>query len=804
MKSKISKVLLVLLSAVLALGIASCAPQDPKKPEQPEEPAYWEDHSAVVEGEAESSLFPEFPAVQQLDCVEYDFGNSNVYDSPDIFNEVATLSCLQGLALKSGATRNIYLNVLRQAGHKAGWCGVWLDEFKQKDGVQSNEVTGTEQKSAFEILLEDYAGYVTEYGGKPGYVLYEQSFEEGIDTDGNQSMMGSETLNAAFTVAAATGYLPVDVTKADIAERAGYVMAKDVREYTERQAYEEYADELSKSYIILTPNNTVENRDLGIALGALYVDEAYKSDSFRSELKNAYPNDGSVTVMGWASYNEVYQIKNHGTNGFGFLCTVYNYNLTVSVTLGGKCFEPRTQDEDIEADPDKHYVALVMTDGDNLSWHQNSFAMSEEYFGYSLNKELRSKNPFKMGWTIAPSMADLMPQVLRYEYEKGSPYDYFVAAPSGAVTMYPTQMSNKHPEALENALDMTDEYMRRCGISYTEILNDADSAPELPFDDTVMEKYAARPHIKGGFVMANTNKYIQGGDLRWYNDKPFLGYAESFWSDTPGRVAYRLNSLPADIHSVNGYTAVKIHCWSTTMTDVANMVSRLDDHIEIVSPGELMRLIEENVPHENAERTIVGREDYPENVDEYVVAETMFNETPLNEKSEFYFDVFGDYEGWQKYKGSRTYDYVSFSGEKWEYNPLGVGKQSADGGDGYSIRFDGSDYGLHDEQPNGAIYSKFYIFDSAKARFEFQFKSAIGEFTADFRVRAIQKTEDGYIIKNLRTGRELEDSTYTRAGSEWTLYRYDLSLFRGQEIVLMIEYNPVEGEAYVDNIKLTF
>ena len=182
----------------------------------------------------------------------------------------------------------------------------------------------------------------------------------------------------------------------------------------------------------------------------------------------------------------------------------------------------------------------------------------------------------------------------------------------------------------------------------------------------------------------------------------------------------------------------------------------------------------------------------------------MFNETPLNEKSEFYFDVFGDYEGWQKYKGSRTYDYVSFSGEKWEYNPLGVGKQSADGGDGYSIRFDGSDYGLHDEQPNGAIYSKFYIFDSAKARFEFRFKSAIGEFTADFRVRAIQKTEDGYIIKNLRTGRELEDSTYTRAGSEWTLYRYDLSLFRGQEIVLMIEYNPVEGEAYVDNIKLTF
>ena len=102
MKSKISKVLLVLLSAVLALGIASCAPQDPKTPEQPEEPAYWEDHSAVVEGEAESSLFPEFPAVQQLDCVEYDFGNSNVYDSPDIFNEVATLSCLQGLALKSG------------------------------------------------------------------------------------------------------------------------------------------------------------------------------------------------------------------------------------------------------------------------------------------------------------------------------------------------------------------------------------------------------------------------------------------------------------------------------------------------------------------------------------------------------------------------------------------------------------------------------------------------------------------------------------------------------------------------------
>ena len=751
-----------------------------------------EDYTAIVDGEVNFSYFADLQPLETLDVVSYDFGtNKHSQQGEEVFGELVTLSVLQGLlARKEGNTAGIYLNV-KEGGINENASQSWLDEIAEMSGASVTQVEDEAENSAFRQMLEKYESAVTATeGGKPGYILFEQAIEDSVDGDGNAIQTGKEEVNAACTVAAATGYIAVDATSEELVKELGYELAVDVRGWTEEQAYEAYSDDLNSDVIMLSNNGQAQNRDLGVALGTYFMYESNKDNAFMNAITDPTTGkykQGTLTV-GWSSTGEVDQVNRHAMYGFNFTCTNYSYNLSQSARLGDTCFQQKDVDRHITADPTKKYVTFIMTDGDNITWHQNDFVFSDSWYGYE------GRGEFAMGWTMAPLMADIAPNIVKREYEMATDRDQFVCGVSGSGYVYPSEYLNTmQDDALDKLAETTNEYMRRADLDYVEILDNQS------FNTQVMNAFAEQPDIDGGFMLQNgVVGYKQGGDIKYYNGKPFIGIAEGMWSDTPGRVAHRLNSLPVDITSANGYTVVKVHCWTTSMEDVARVVSLLDDNIEIVTPGEMMQLVKDNVKSDST-RTAVADTNYPADVDEYVDAEYFWNSLSVNEKTEFNFDTYLDYEGWEKHIGSKTYDYVSFSGEAWTYST--AVRTTVDGGSGYSIRLDGSDYGNPDTTPNSSIYTKLHVPDSDLARFSFFVRGEAYGYDADFRVRVITNESGTPTI-------EMLGDDWSAAGDDlWREVVYDVSDYRGQDVVFIIEQNSTQREGdgeilYIDNIKI--
>jgi hypothetical protein len=56
-----------------------------------------------------------------------------------------------------------------------------------------------------------------------------------------------------------------------------------------------------------------------------------------------------------------------------------------------------------------------------------------------------------------------------------------------------------------------------------------------------------------------------------------------------------LNKQPVYPSSAKGYSVVPVHVWAYNITQLAGVVEKLDEHIELVTPSELAYLIRENV-----------------------------------------------------------------------------------------------------------------------------------------------------------------------------------------------------------------
>ena len=747
--------------------------------------------SAYTDGEVNLSLLPKLEELKSIDVIFYNFETSKSSQQGEKkFCELVTLSVLQGLSARTeGSERGLYINVKEGGFHEDAY-STWLKELENTVGCESNLIEKDDTQSAFIKAVDLYKDFVTKTSsGKYGYILIKQTLKDATDGDGNPIQVGSQSVNAGCTIAAATGYLVVDETSEEEIKALGFEMAVDARNMSEIDAYNQYHEYLCDDIIMLCNNGQAQNRDYGIATRSYFMYESNKDDDFMNDITD--PTDGKyqqgTLTIGWSSTGEVSQVNRHALYGFNFTCTNYSYNLSQMARIGASSFKQKESSRNITADPNKKYVALVMTDGDNITWHQNDFPFSNSYFGYE------GEINFKMNYTMAPLMADLCPSVINYEYVNATENQYFVGGVSGSGYVYPSEYVNAmNDDALEVLTSSTNEYLRRAGLKYVEILDNT------VFNRTVMNSYAKQENIEGGIVLANYDYYKQGGDIKYYNNKPFVGVAEAMWSDTPGRVAYRLNSLPVDINSANGYTIVKIHCWTSSMSDVVKMVSLLDDNIELVTVDEIMQLIKENVP-QDSKRTAVPNTNYPADVDEYIDPVDFYNNLPVLDKNLFTFDNYLDYEGWNKYIGAKLYDYVSFSGEPWIYST--AVRTTVDGGSGYSIRLDGSDYGNVDSNPNSSIYAKLHVPDSDNAKFSFFVRGEAYGFDADYRTRIIVNVDGKPKIISL-------NSSWVEAGDDkWREVVYDVSEYKGQDVVFVIEHNSTSKEGdgeilYIDNIQI--
>lgn len=353
------------------------------------------------------------------------------------------LSCFQGLINRKD-TRIYFLETEQDQ--------FWLDYYKEEFDIPYEKVAD------IVALLKLFANEID------GYITYEPE--------------NPHAINVATTIGSLENLLPVSADQELLMMEIGLKKIKDVSDYgidrieVYNKAMKELLPSCNQSLLAALcvhhphwPTSTVLNKDYVMAHNIFSFDlsssERDKSDY--NLIHEIYDNvdEGSI-IMGWHCVRD----KEHEAIGlsseFGHygMCSLHTPNLTVHSSIPlpeGKTFSQRTIDKKKLKVEDKVYVAYMATDGD-ATWFMNDH-VSKDWAD-------PARGNFKYNWGFLPLAYDLMPGTVKYYLENMKPTDYFVAGPAGATYTYPYLHPN--PSIF---LNITDDYMKRCGLTTVHMTN---------------------------------------------------------------------------------------------------------------------------------------------------------------------------------------------------------------------------------------------------------------------------------------------------------------------------------------------
>lgn len=531
MKKKISLICVVAIMMSLLLGLTACKEEDPG----PESFGYGNDFRIIREMtmNEEKHLFV-FNKTENLS-----------------FEELVVAQAIQGIYARTNA---------RYYCWASGSYEKWLEDMVEHYGFTYEYVT-------LEQMIESY---MEDYGSD--YVLYDRTALP-------------ESTNSACSVAGVTGYLPVDKSIREKMEGYGLQMKLDASDMTERECFDTYKDRFSTDGLVQQSPNNARLRDWAIACGYfIFFREGTETKDllFRGEVHEWVDEDAAM--FGWVPNDEGQDVTVASQYGQFTIASDHSLNTTVFAcknAFGEADFTQSAKETDIVAEDGKHYVCIMMSDGDNVQVWYNSFPFDQKYLGAERD------NSFPMGWSVQPALLEMGPNVLNYVKRNAGEKDYFVCSVSGIGYIYP----QVYP-TLDTYTQALSAYLRRADLSVVQIL---DSGPS----DEVMEAYAKIPELKGA-IYCYGEKYGAGhGSIYWANDKPFVTIRETLWDANVEAMAERINGYARDPRSADGYTAINVHPWSMTYQDVVKLVSLLDEDVVVVTADDFVRLIAENVPHED-------------------------------------------------------------------------------------------------------------------------------------------------------------------------------------------------------------
>jgi hypothetical protein len=152
---------------------------------------------------------------------------------------------------------------------------------------------------------------------------------------------------------------------------------------------------------------------------------------------------------------------------FGKITTVSDYVANYSVLSGVPipALRQKPQPPAPKLDPTKVYLALTMSDGDNLCTWRGYF---RHYFTDPLH------GTFPVGWGMAPSLIDVAPTMARWYYDHAAPTDEFLCDVSGVGYMYPPDWAKAlkdRPAATTSFYGWTQKYMARMDMKTVRLMN---------------------------------------------------------------------------------------------------------------------------------------------------------------------------------------------------------------------------------------------------------------------------------------------------------------------------------------------
>lgn len=353
------------------------------------------------------------------------------------------LTCFQGLINRKD-TRIYYVETEQDQ--------FWLDYYKETFDIQNERV------SDINDLLKRFSSEID------GYISYQPD--------------NPHSLNIATTIGSLENLLPVSTDQESQMQEIGLKKKKKVEDYGNdrieiyKKAMKELLPKCNQKLLAALcvhhphwPTSTVLNKDYVMAHNIFSFDlsssERDKSDY--NLVRDIYSSveEGAV-IMGWHCVRD----KEHEAIGlsseFGHfgMCSLHTPNLTVHSSIPlpeGKIFTQRTIDNQKLKVEDKVYIAFMATDGD-ASWFMNDLVKTDWTDP--------ARGNFKYNWGFLPLAYDLMPGTVKYYLENMKPTDYFVAGPAGATYTYPYL----HPDP-SKFLQITDDYMNRCGLKTAHMTN---------------------------------------------------------------------------------------------------------------------------------------------------------------------------------------------------------------------------------------------------------------------------------------------------------------------------------------------
>ncbi|MGN1040091.1 MAG: GxGYxYP domain-containing protein [Candidatus Fimimonas sp.] len=664
--------------------------------------------------------------------------------------EFVTVSALQGILAQEKAT----IFIVNDDGSTAEL----LQSLSEKYVFEVRNVT---DPWALISIFQD------KFNGK--YVLYNDYADN--------AAYGDQTINYAAVIAATEHYLPIAKSLEKTAIASGYTLGFDATksEINTRYIFDNYKDKLSKS-VVVHQNPTNRNlRDYAIAAKAMcFYGDYYDGDTSVKNDILAWADD-NAPILGWTE-NEVNFVAVNSLFGKVTIAADHATNLSFLSASDVECLEQTNYvQREITPEKGKHYVAIVMSDGDNVQWMTKSFGTSEKYFGSNY------RGAFPMTWTTSPSLYDLAPDVLQNFYNNATARDQFIAGPSGVGYV---NVSEYGQDYSEDYAAYTAGYMEKTNLGYVNLLDNN-------MDIQSLQALASFDAVKGG-VWSVGNKYLEGnGDLYWVNDKPFLTMRETLWriagDDNSNkyygfveRVAQRINNYACDYTTAEGYTLVVAHAWSIgTMDYINRFVNELDEDVVLVTAGEMLDMISKYVPHEDhvvndiapgdiADLAPIKSEQYDWN---------LVKDTPVTTQREFVFSSSRALGGWKLGNGGLEYDSA-----KWV---------SSDSAGEPAIRLDGSDLeDVLDPLPNAWMYNMFLLGSTDN----YLVLHVNGGTNADvnMRVRALYE-QDGKVQAVVLNSADYGENSvnefgwYLRNSSSPAYFTYDLSALQGKQVLLSVE-----------------
>lgn len=519
---------------------------------------------------------------------EFDKNNYVEIDAEHFSDDlIVTLESLQGIM----AQKQAYIYIVH-SDHVADGPGSqgnawrrdqWYLDMKNKLGWSPTQTITTET-DAWNFILSKRQYYHNKY------VLY-----EGAKTDPQD---WNKSINLATTIAGMENYLMIRDGQ-EIPAWFDVEQGIDARKARSHEVFYKYKDRLNNKLLVNDSPYDVPLRDYAIANRCLtiYLDD--ETNYFRNEISDWM--EDNYPILGW-NKGELGFVASQADHNLPILCSDHVCNLSFYSHFVCE-LQQKYKHNKITADPSKHYVAIVMSDGDSLQWMQGNYPVDERWYGSQL------RGDWPMTWSVTPSAYDLNPQIIEYMFNNMSENDEFICGPSGYSY---TNMSQYHDR--KAFAEITADYMKKCDVEYINTIDYYDC------DYQKFDELLKQDQVKG-LAWSNRDLYMSGhGSVDWINNKPIVSMREGLWSDgkdpgleggwkvhpelSPIAVANRINEYPVDIHKIDGYTIITSNCWAQggqmTVDGLQDLVNHLGNNVEIVTLSQILQMITDNVPHVSA------------------------------------------------------------------------------------------------------------------------------------------------------------------------------------------------------------